>query len=63
MFNQGSKCYSNFQILLSDVPRDQASDASHWQLIEDSFLILLIAYGVALVVGLKSIKVKNTNKS
>jgi hypothetical protein len=60
MFNQGSTCYSNFQILLSDVPKSGPSTAPHWREVENSFAGLLIAYGITLVVGLSSTKVKNT---
>ncbi|NJK52010.1 MAG: hypothetical protein HC936_02840 [Leptolyngbyaceae cyanobacterium SU_3_3] len=49
---QGAQCYSNLQILLSDVPRTGPSNSPHWKQVEDAFLGLLAAYGVALVVGL-----------
>lgn len=49
---QGTRCYSNLQILLSDVPSTGPSSSPHWNQVEDAFLGLLAAYGVALVVGL-----------
>ncbi len=49
---QGNRCYSNLQILLSDVPSTGSSSSPHWNQVEDAFLGLLAAYGVALVVGL-----------
>jgi hypothetical protein len=49
---QGNRCYSNLQILLGDVPSTGPSSSPHWNEVEDAFLGLLAAYGVALVVGL-----------
>ncbi len=54
-FKQGSRCYSNLQVMLSDVPRSGFSDAPHWELVEDSFLIFLLAYMVSLATGLSVI--------
>lgn len=48
----GNRCYSNLQILLTDVPRFGASDTSHWVLAENAFFVLVAAYGVAVLVGL-----------
>ncbi len=59
MFNQVSTCYSNYQILLSDVPRYGYSNAAHWQNVENSFIVFLMAYGAALVAALSRTKVKN----
>ncbi|MBW4622630.1 MAG: hypothetical protein KME17_25145 [Cyanosarcina radialis HA8281-LM2] len=49
---QGDRCYSNLQILLGNVPITGPGNSPHWNLIEDAFLGLVIAYGVALVVAL-----------
>ena len=46
------RCYSNLQILLSDVPSTGSSSSPHWNQVEDAFLGFLAAYGVALVMGL-----------
>jgi hypothetical protein len=54
---QGSRCYSNLQILLGDVPNTGFSNSPHWTLVEDAFLGFLLAYGVVLVVGLTQIRV------
>lgn len=56
---QGSRCYSNLQILLGDVPKTGFSSSPHWTLVEDAFLGFLLAYGVALVIGLLQTSVVN----
>ncbi len=59
---QGARCYSNLQVLLSDVPSAGPSSSPHWNQVEDAFLGLLAAYGVALGVGLSRIStVKSIN--
>jgi len=60
-FSQGSTCYSNLQILLGSVPKNGSSTVLHWKQVEDAFISLLNAYGVMLVVGLFSTKVKLTD--
>lgn len=47
-----SRCYSNLQILLGYAPSTGPSSSPHWNEVENAFLGLLVAYGVALVVGL-----------
>lgn len=49
---QGDRCYSNLQILASDVSRTGPNDATHWSLIEDGFAGLAIAYGLTLAAGI-----------
>lgn len=56
---QGERCYSNLQVLLSDIPRTGPSSAPHWSLVEDAFLGFVAAYILALVFGLSSTSVKN----
>ena len=56
---QGARCYSNLQILLSDVPRTGPSSAPHWVLIENAFLGFLAAYGLALVISILSTSVES----
>jgi hypothetical protein len=59
---QGDRCYSNLQILLGNVPLAGPGGSPHWNLVEDAFIGLLIAYGAALVVALSSISaIKSTN--
>uniref|UniRef100_B8HTT9 Uncharacterized protein n=1 Tax=Cyanothece sp. (strain PCC 7425 / ATCC 29141) TaxID=395961 RepID=B8HTT9_CYAP4 len=53
-FSQGNTCYSNFQILAGQAPPSGPSDAPHWKPIEDAFPGLLMAYGVAVLVGMVS---------
>ena len=49
---QGDRCYSNLQIWFGNVPSLGPSNIPHWKLVEDAFIGLLIAYGVAVVLGL-----------
>jgi hypothetical protein len=49
---QGSRCYSNLQTLLSEVPRTGFSSSPHWNQVEDAFPWLLATYALALVVVL-----------
>ena len=49
---QGSRCYSNLQVVLSNVPRSGASNAPHWEQVEDSFVGFLLAYMISLATGL-----------
>jgi hypothetical protein len=51
-YKGGSRCYSNLQVVLTDVPRSGSSNATHWQEVEDSFFGSLSAYIVALATGL-----------
>ncbi|MBM0745276.1 hypothetical protein JOY44_27785 (plasmid) [Phormidium sp. CLA17] len=51
----GAPCYSNLQILLGNAPRSGPSDIPHWTLVEHAFPGLLLAYGVAILVGLWSV--------
>jgi hypothetical protein len=59
---EGAPCYSNLQILLGNAPRSGPSDIPHWTLVEHAFPGLLLAYGVAVLVGLWSVakNVKHT---
>lgn len=50
--NQDSRCYSNLQILLGDAPNIGPSNSPHWTLVEDAFLVFLLAYGAAFVMAL-----------
>ncbi|HIK14897.1 MAG TPA: hypothetical protein IGS53_06330 [Leptolyngbyaceae cyanobacterium M33_DOE_097] len=52
---EGAPCYSNLQILLGNAPRSGPSDLPHWTLIEHAFPGLVVAYGVAILVGLWSV--------
>ncbi|MDA0672095.1 MAG: hypothetical protein O3C67_00095 [Cyanobacteria bacterium] len=52
---QGDRCYSNLQILVSDIPRTGASTAPHWPWVEDAFPGLLFAYGTGLFIGLTQV--------
>lgn len=52
---EGAPCYSNLQILLGNAPRSGPSDVPHWTLVEHAFPGLLLAYGVAVLVGLLSV--------
>ena len=54
---QGDRCYSNLQILVSDVSRTGPNLAPHWTFVEDAFPGLVLAYGVAIVVGLKNVSI------
>jgi hypothetical protein len=56
-FKQGNRCYSNLQILVGNVPRTGASDSTHWQFVEDIFLILVAVYGMAVLIGVLSTSV------
>lgn len=48
---EGARCYSNLQVLVGSVPRTGESSAPHWILVEDAFPGVLIAYDVALILG------------
>lgn len=52
---EGAPCYSNLQILVGNAPRSGPSDISHWALVEHAFPGLLLAYGVAVLMGLWSV--------
>jgi hypothetical protein len=52
---KGAPCYSNLQIFLGNAPRSGPSDIPHWTLVEHAFPGLLLAYGVAVLVGLWSV--------
>ncbi|MEM8612681.1 MAG: hypothetical protein AAGF93_11735 [Cyanobacteria bacterium P01_H01_bin.105] len=52
---QGDRCYSNLQIVASDVSRAGPNDVAHWQLVEDAFPGLAIAYGLSLAAGISTI--------
>jgi hypothetical protein len=54
---QGDRCYSNLQVIVSNLPRTGPNSVPHWQLVEDAFPALLAAYGVALVIGVRQTKV------
>jgi hypothetical protein len=53
---QGDRCYSNLQVIVSNLPRTGPNSAPHWQLVEDAFPALLAGYGVALVIGVRQTK-------
>jgi hypothetical protein len=51
---QGSRCYSNLQMLIENIPRTGDSNLSHWKLVDDAFFGLLLGYGVSLLLGMRS---------
>jgi hypothetical protein len=55
MFKQGANCYSNLQVIFGGVPRIGPSSAPHWKAAEDAFIVSLVAYGAAVVLGLVTI--------
>ena len=59
----GSHCYSNLQILIDNVPRTGPSNSPHWQLIEHAFPGLVVAYGVAVVVGLSRTSIESNPRN
>lgn len=54
---QGARCYSNLQILIGNVPSTGPSNSVHWNLVEDGWMGILAAYGVAFAIGLLSTSV------
>ena len=62
-FKQGSRCYSNLQVVLTDVPRTGFSNAPHWQAVEDAFFGFLLAYMGSLATGLLTIGKFNENEN
>jgi hypothetical protein len=55
---QGDRCYSNLQVLISNLPREGPNNVPHWQLVEDVFPGLLAAYGMALLAAILKTKVE-----
>lgn len=53
---QGSRCYSNLQVLIENIPRTGYSNLPHWTLVEDAFLGFLLGYAIALLWGILSTK-------
>lgn len=55
-FTQGDRCYSHLQILAGGAPNQgfSATPIPHWKIVEDSFLGVTVAYGVALTIGIFS---------
>ncbi|MBD2341757.1 hypothetical protein H6G64_32995 [Calothrix sp. FACHB-156] len=53
---QGSRCYSNLQVLIENIPRTEYSNLPHWTLVEDAFLGILLGYAIALLWGILSTK-------
>ncbi len=60
-FKQGSPCYSNLQILVGNAPSFGASNIIPWKIVEHAFFGFLIAYAVALILGVWSTKFKTTD--
>lgn len=54
---QGDRCYSNLQVLAGNVSRTGQNNVSHWRLVEDAFPGFVIAYDVAMIVGLWRVSV------
>lgn len=54
---QGDRCYSNLQILAGNASRSGSNDSPHWKLVEDSFPAWVIAYDIALGMGVRRISV------
>ena len=52
MAKQGASCYSNLQIFFGNVPRLGATTVPHWTIAEHAFYGLLVAYAIALALGL-----------
>ncbi|AFY37584.1 hypothetical protein Lepto7376_1228 [[Leptolyngbya] sp. PCC 7376] len=64
MANQGARCYSNFQILFDNVPQSgMVLNAPHWIIVEDSFYGFVLAYCVALIIGVWSTKFKTDREN
>ncbi len=57
-FKKGDRCYSNLQVLVSNLAREGPNTAPHWHLVEDAFPGLLAAYGVALLAAILKTKVE-----
>ncbi len=53
---QGDRCYSNLQIVLTNLERNGPNQAEHWPLVEDAFPGFALAYTVALVVAVSSVE-------
>lgn len=52
-WKQGSRCYSNLQVLVGHAPRGGGSaKIPHWTVVEDNFHTLVLAYGASLAVAL-----------
>ncbi|MGB3491114.1 MAG: hypothetical protein WBA57_00185 [Elainellaceae cyanobacterium] len=54
---QGDRCYSNLQIVAGSAARTGANQLPHWTIVEDAFPFFVIAYDVAIAVGLRKILV------
>ncbi len=53
---QGDRCYSNLQILLTNLERSGANQAEHWPLVEDAFPGVAIAHAVALAIAVSAME-------
>lgn len=57
-WSQGANCYSNLQMFLGNVPRNEPSKISHWKPIENNFPTLILAYGLSVAVALLSTSIE-----
>ncbi|PZU95669.1 MAG: hypothetical protein DCE90_12095 [Pseudanabaena sp.] len=57
-WSQGASCYSNLQIFLENLPRNEPINIPHWKSVENNFPRLVLAYGLSVAVALLSTSIE-----